>query len=196
MSALAPTSRSTTPARTAQRGVALVIALILLVIGTLIGLAAIRNTTLQERMSANMYDRSLAFQRAEAALRAAEVAVTSNWKIADLNGVDCTVSGSLCSPVPANAFTGTNGNWVTVTSNYDVNDSKTSGAPQYHIQFMGTGNAQSALGLEANADFGNYGGAYPPDNVAYYRITARSSAPADAGEQAIVVLQSTIKRPY
>ncbi len=54
----------------------------------------------------------------------------------------------------------------------------TPGTPQYLIQFMGTGSAESDLGLEANADYGNYGNPYPPDNVAYYRVTARSSAPA------------------
>lgn len=56
-----------------QRGVALVIALVLLLIVTVIGLAGMQGTNLQERMSANMYDRSLAFQRAEAGLRAAEI---------------------------------------------------------------------------------------------------------------------------
>ena len=48
-----------------QRGVALAVALVLLLIATLLGLAGIRSTTMQERMSANMYDRSLAFQRAD-----------------------------------------------------------------------------------------------------------------------------------
>lgn len=181
----------------AQHGVALAVALILLVIATLIGLAGIRNTNLQERMSANMYDRSLAFQRAESALRAAEAAVTSNWKIEDLKGVDCSpASGASCDVVPATTFQDNNANWVAVADQFNVNDSLTEGSPQYLIQFMGTGNSQSNLGLEANADFGNYGSSYPPDNVAYYRITARSSNPKDAGDQAIVVLQSTVKRPY
>ena len=73
--------------RNRQRGVALVVAMILLVIATLIGLAASRGTLLQERMSSNAYDRSLAFQRSEAALRAAEVAITAEGDIADLGGV-------------------------------------------------------------------------------------------------------------
>ena len=180
-----------------QQGVALVVALILLVVGTLIGLAGIRNTNLQERMSANMYDRSLAFQRAEAALRAAESAITANWKISDLKGVDCSpATAQLCSVVPANAFTSSNTDWVAVTQAYDVNSKLTPGVPQYHIQFMGTGSSESDLDLEANADYGTYGNPYPPDDVAYYRITARSSNPQTAGDQSIVVLQSTIKRAY
>jgi type IV pilus assembly protein PilX len=176
----------------AQRGVALVIALVLLVVATLIGLAGIRGTNLQERMSANMYDRSLAFQRAEAALRDAERAITANWRIADLGGADCSpTSGNLCGTVPA-----ANAVWTTVGGTYNVNDDKTPGTPQYFIQFMGTGNAENTLGLEANADYGNYGNSYPPDNVAYYRVTARNSAPADAVDRSVVVLQSTVKRAF
>lgn len=180
-----------------QRGVALVIALILLVIATLIGLAGVRGTNLQERMSSNMYDRSLAFQRAESALRAAEEAITSNWAIATLGGVDCSPdSGVLCPATPASTFTGTDANWIAVDSDHDVNGDKTPGTPEYFIQFMGTGSGESNLGLDANADYGNYGSSYPPDNVAFYRVTARSSAPADVGDRSIVVLQSTVKRAF
>lgn len=56
----------------AQRGVSLVIVLILLLIMTLLGLAVLRSTLLEERMAANLTDRSLSFQAAEAALREAE----------------------------------------------------------------------------------------------------------------------------
>lgn len=54
------------------RGAALVVSLILLVIITIMGVASIRGVTMQERMSSNMYDRSLAFQADEAGLRAIE----------------------------------------------------------------------------------------------------------------------------
>lgn len=178
-----------------QRGVALIVSLILLMLATLIGLASVRGTNLQERMSANMYDRSLAFQRAESALRAAEDAITASWRIADLRGIDCSpTSGRQCTVVPENTFNGTSDNWVVV--DYNPNADKSPGRPQYLIQFMGSGSSQNNLGLDANADYGNYGNPYPPDNVAYYRITARSSAPADAVDRSIVVLQSTVKRTF
>jgi type IV pilus assembly protein PilX len=180
--------------RRRQRGVALVVALILLLVVTLIGLAASRGTVLQERMSANSYDRSLAFQRSEAALRAAEDAISTNWRIADLGGTDCSVAS--CPAVPANAFTGTDATWRDVTVDYDVNDTKTPGTPQYTIQFMGTGRAENMLGTRANADSGNYGSGAAPDNVAFYRVTARGTDPALLGGRAVVVLQTTVKRPY
>lgn len=182
-----------------QRGVALVVALILLVVATLIGLAASRGTVLQERMSANMYDRSLAFQRAEAALRAAEQAISGDWRIANLSGIDCSPgSTTLCTMVPDSSFTATGGNWVSVDAKQDINDAMTPGTPQYLIQFMGTGKGENELGLQANADFGNYGSPYPPDDVAYYRVTARSADPtdADSADRSIVVLQTTVRRAY
>jgi type IV pilus assembly protein PilX len=46
--------------------------LILLVVMTLIALASLRGTLMEERMTSNMRDRSLAFQAAEAALREGE----------------------------------------------------------------------------------------------------------------------------
>lgn len=178
----------------AQRGVALVVALILLLVATLIGLAASRGTTLQERMSSNTYDRALAFQRSEAALRFAETQITSDWRIANLGGIDCSIAA--CASVPTNAFTGTNANWRNVTALYDVNDTTTPGMPQYYIAFIGTGRAENSFGTGANADSNMYGSANAPDNVAYFRVTARSSAPADLGGRAIVVLQTTVRRPF
>jgi type IV pilus assembly protein PilX len=177
----------------AQRGVALVVALILLVVATLIGLAASRGTALQERMSSNTYDRSLAFQRSEAALRFAETAITAEWRINLLGGVDCSLAA--CATVPTNAFTSTSANWRNVGATYDVNDSTTPGSPQYYIAFVGTGRAENSFGTNDNADTGNYGTANAPDNVAYYRVTARSSDPADLAGRAIVVLQTTVRRP-
>lgn len=178
-----------------QRGVALVVALILLLVATLIGLAASRGTALQERMSSNSYDRSLAFQRSEAALRAAEEAITAEGNITVLGGVDCTLAAVDCPSVPANAFTGTDATWRDVPATYDVNAATTPGIPQYHIQFVGTGFAENALDTDANADSNNYGGNAPPDNVAFFRVTVRSSAPGTLDGRSIVVLQSTVQRP-
>jgi len=55
-----------------ERGVALATVLILLLVMTLLGLAAMRGTVLEERMTSGQMDRSMAFQAAEAALREGE----------------------------------------------------------------------------------------------------------------------------
>ena len=55
-----------------QRGVALFISLVVLLIITIVGVSAVQTTTLEERMAANARDRDIAFQAAEAALMSAE----------------------------------------------------------------------------------------------------------------------------
>jgi len=57
----------------AQRGTALVMTLVFLVLLTMLGITAINTSTLEERMAGNTKDQNLSFQAAETALRAAEV---------------------------------------------------------------------------------------------------------------------------
>ncbi|HEV2333233.1 MAG TPA: PilX N-terminal domain-containing pilus assembly protein [Gammaproteobacteria bacterium] len=61
--------------RRAERGAVLVISLLMLLVLTLIGLAATRSTTLEERMAGNQRDQQLAFEEAEMALRDGESAL-------------------------------------------------------------------------------------------------------------------------
>ena len=62
-----------------QRGAVLLVALIMLLLLTILGAAAMRDTNLQERMAGNMRDHDLAFQAAEAALRFAEQEVKTDY---------------------------------------------------------------------------------------------------------------------
>jgi type IV pilus assembly protein PilX len=55
-----------------QRGAAMMIALIMLLVLTVLGTATARMTLLEERMTGNTQDNRVAFQAAEAALRAGE----------------------------------------------------------------------------------------------------------------------------
>ena len=67
-------SRTSLPARR-QEGVALFIALVVLLIITVLGISGLQTTTLEERMAASARDRDIAFQAAEAALAEGEVFV-------------------------------------------------------------------------------------------------------------------------
>lgn len=67
-------SQQVSPAQ--QRGAVLLVGLIMLLLLTIIGMASIRGTDLQERMAGNMRDRSLAFEAAETALRSGEDTVS------------------------------------------------------------------------------------------------------------------------
>lgn len=55
-----------------EDGAALIVGLVLLLAITLIAVAGMQNSTLQERMAGNLYDHHLAFQAAEGALRHAQ----------------------------------------------------------------------------------------------------------------------------
>lgn len=66
-----------TSAMVKNKGSALIIALVFLLIMTLIGTTAMQGTSQQEKMAGNMRDRSLAFQAAEAALRVAQGTIDS-----------------------------------------------------------------------------------------------------------------------
>ena len=69
-----------------QRGAALLVALMFLIVLTLLGLAAMRGTTLEERMAGGSRDYNVALQAAEATLRDAET---------DLKGSGVTVGRSI-----------------------------------------------------------------------------------------------------
>lgn len=85
---------------TRQQGVSLVVVLILLIVMSLLGLAVLRSSAMQERMSANMYDRNLAQQAAEMALVAGQTWLNTgsgtNWQIEEPDASDCTTL-SICS---------------------------------------------------------------------------------------------------
>lgn len=73
------------PAPKAQRGVTLIVTLIFLVVLTLLGLGAARNSAMQEHMSGSTRSRELALQAAEAALKDAEQTMAS-WRSLAFDG--------------------------------------------------------------------------------------------------------------
>lgn len=63
----------------AERGAVLIVALVMLLLLTVIGLASMRGTSLQESMAGNLRDGDVAFQAAEASLRKGEEVVTTRF---------------------------------------------------------------------------------------------------------------------
>ncbi|HDZ38582.1 MAG TPA: hypothetical protein ENH62_09900 [Marinobacter sp.] len=174
-----------------QSGAALLIALIMLLVSTMIGLASIRGTTMNEKMSSNMYDRSLSYQAAEAALLAGEAAVLANPE----NAIDCTIVGAECPPSPTTTFTSTTTDWTTVVDpDFKVNDALLGSTPQFYIERMGEVGGTDELGLGNSANCSNYGGCdEAPPTAASFRITGRSGIPAADG-RSVVALQITVKQ--
>ncbi len=176
-----------------ERGVALIVSLIILVVVTLIGLSGIQIASQEERMTSNAYDRSLGFQGAEAALRVGEeVAKAESAKVPPNDGFpsngayadtdsSCPSPGSTCASGLCQqpdkdctarwldeGFTG----WADVS---DITLSSAADTPQYIVEYLGD---------NFPCDINNPGSF---DSCKRYRITARSSANED---RANVILQS------
>ncbi len=160
--------------RRRQHGVALVVALILLVLMTLVGLSALRTVTLEERMTAQTFDRSLSFQAAEAALREAEVLVEAGVTPPGPAPAPC-VAG-ICGIPDSSAterwvdtsFTG----WQNAAA---VDNGPINLTPQYIVEYLGNTFPCQPGTPSAGSD------------CKRYRITARSNAGSD---RAAVMLQS------
>lgn len=67
------------PAASREKGAVLIVALVMLLLLTIIGLSSMRGTSLQENMAGNMRDSNLALQASEAALRKGEEEVTKGF---------------------------------------------------------------------------------------------------------------------
>lgn len=170
-----------------QRGVSLVVVLILLLIMTLLGLAVLRSTLLEERMSANLLDRNLSFQSAEAALREGE-ALAAGRTTAQHTAIAAAAAGGACAngvcPQPSASAVerwkdAGFGGWRAATTNIGT----VASAPQFFIEYMGT----SESWLECNLDPRYTGNDLCLRPV--YRITARSEA---AGRASVIVQSNFI----
>ncbi|MDO9294083.1 MAG: PilX N-terminal domain-containing pilus assembly protein [Hydrogenophaga sp.] len=186
-----------------ERGAALIISMILLVLITLVGVASLRNVLLEEKMAANYKDRSLAFQAAEAGLRAGEAVAAAQASTspkhaqaialgfpADATQCSSTCSGGLCSPPGAPALPGPpavdatfhcEGRWEMSGFTGWANatgvtlNTQAGSAPQYFVEFMG-----NTFPCDPSQPTIN-------KTCARYRVTARSQSGDDRAQ---VILQS------
>lgn len=145
-----------------QKGSALVISLIMLLVISLLAIGGLRSTILQERMSANLHDRELAFQAAEAALRAGERFLASSPPGVMPNGTSGLYNqGNPNTPnwlAPNAAVAATN------AISFDTDNQAMQGVavqPQYFIEEL------DVVPPGTETELG------PVSSVGYYRITAR-----------------------
>ena len=124
-----------------EKGVALIVSLILLLVMTLVGMSGIRLITGQERMVAYTYDRSVAFQAAEAALRSAEENIDLAGQPTPTAGTACQYTGTgvtmmVCGSPAANATP----RWLdnSFSSWSDASTTVTNVVtPQYFVEYLG-----------------------------------------------------------
>lgn len=192
----AASARGRALSRERQRGVALVVALILLVVIALVGIAAVRGTIMQQKMAANMYDRQVAFQNAEAAMRAAVARIPTNPTEVSRN---CQTTSVVCLNNPFDDAGLPSGSIYSVVAGSAAGQytkgSLAASQPQYVIENMGQwANPTASTGYGQSANSKQYGGGAPPITSIYYRVTARSGDPAVVGDRAVVVLQAMVKQ--
>jgi type IV pilus assembly protein PilX len=182
-----------------QRGAVLVVSLLLLLVMTVLALGASQTTRLQERMSANMRDRDLAFESSEAGLRNGERIIDSQ-----------VVAPSPCTSgrcqvydrgiLPASMAFQTTTWWTDNAWSYIANEtfSTTQGTAASGGLISGSGMARVdpqfvVEEIEEVPDSLSVPPTGPPPSRIYYRVT---SAAEGGTNQALVVLQSTFARRF
>ncbi len=172
-----------------QRGVALLIVLILLLVMTLLGLASLRGSLMEERMSAGLYDRSLGFQASEAALREAEALLAAGGLVFPAGG--CLAG--LCAERPLltaadqarwnDPVTPWRNSTVALDVDSDGDGTAIATTPQFIIEEMGE--APNWPGCDRELPIN------PSCVSPRFRVTARSNE----ADRAQVFLQSTVSTP-
>jgi len=172
-----------------QRGVALLVVLILLLVMTLLGLASLRGSLMEERMSAGLYDRSIGFQATEAALREAEALVAAGGLVFPANGclaglcaqrIDVSTTELARWVDPATPWRNAT---VALAVDSDGDGTSIATTPQFVVEQMGE--APNWPGCDREIPIN------PSCVSPRFRVTARSNE----ANRAQVFLQSTVSTP-
>lgn len=192
------TQHNDMPSAKHQRGVALVMAMVFLMILTIIGVTVMSSTALQEKMAGNVQDKNLAFQAAESALRLGEqyLAVTDTTALPAFT----TAGTSAGHFLPAAGGTppvwdavnwtacGSAGGVVCVTGGDALAKVKTQ--PRYLIEQIGSVGGGPATGTSLVQPF-TYGTSTPGGGQTMYRVTALGTGGTDT---AVVMVQSVFRK--
>ena len=140
-------SGSMSVAPCAQRGMALLVSLVFLLLLTLIGISSMQNATLQEKMAGSLGLRNQSFQLAEAVLRVGESAVQlETYSLPVCSGTTRCAPPAESSTITGAGFNSTSGvTWIA------------SGSGFYGVQNIGT--TKDAIGMSGTT-------------VTLYRVTA------------------------
>ena len=181
-----------------QKGAVLIISLVLLLVMTLLGLSSMQSTSLEERMAGNERHANVAFQAAEAALRAGE-----GWLNGQNSAPDDAADGSstvwtldapeLMPATPSSSdpwwkewddtgwatygtvYTGT----LSLASDINLNNAR----PRFVIEQIGVV-SDGSLTIGTQNDFGGR---------SFYQVTSRGT---DVSGRIQVLLRSTYARRY
>jgi type IV pilus assembly protein PilX len=165
-----------------QRGSALIISLLILIVMTLIGLTGVSSSTLEEKMAGNTRDQALAFQSAEAALRAGEDYFNNT-----IVSVNTAFNGQTAWLYPQNSLPDvfSDDTWDTAKT-YAGNIEGVQEQPKYIIELLGKVTTDSSNIMIEN---GPSGGGY----IIAARITSRAVGGTD---KTVAILQSNFSKRF
>ncbi|GGK61656.1 pilus assembly PilX family protein [Amphritea balenae] len=159
-------------ARIAERGMVLVVSLIILLAMTVIGLAGMEITSLEEKMTGSMRDRNVAFQAAESALNEAENFLENTRPLPDFTDKDGLLSET--------------GNWQTVNWENNLAVALYEGPGFDNLALPSAYVIEKLDYISHGVELGD---AVTTDE--YFRITARSQGLSGSAQ---VILQTVYKR--
>lgn len=182
------TNLTSIPNNTSQQGAVLVFCLVFLTILTLMAVAGMDTSIVEERMAGNMQDYNQAFQAAEVALEEAESWLSDQIELPLSSSNGTTTVWLSDSPDPDSDgddwWQERNTAWWTSHADSIVGLDQVAIQPQYVIEefYVSTEGQSLAIGT----------GELPSTRV-MHRITARGVGSSETAE---VMLQSTYIRPY
>lgn len=164
-----------------QRGAILIVSLLFLLILTMIGVASMQTTTLEEKMAGNMRDRGVALQAAESGIRDGETFIESVASTAAFAGSNGLYGEYMAAPDPFAAAT-----WSSnATSRAGTALEGIGAAPRFFVRYTGT-IAVDSSSLKVKG----YGQGSPGD-VSTFEITARGTGIAGGSTAATEAMVRT-----
>ncbi len=155
-----------------QSGIVLVVSLIMLLLLTIIGLTGVQVTSLEEKMAGNSKDQNLAFQAAEAAIRAGEANIASVVAITAFNGSNGLYGLGASTYNYATSAAWTTAGTAEFNSGFSVNTQ-----PRYFVKHIA-----DVEGPEGDISIGNSGDNTPGAKISYFTITARGTGGRDSSQ--------------
>ncbi len=175
-----------------QKGAVLIFCLVFLLVLTMMGVASMESSVLEERMAGNLQDYNAAFQAAEASLQVGETWLMDQitWPATSNDGSTTVWSRDSMDPNSSDSL-----HWwqdsTRQTSSWwgdnaiEVSDVEgVATAPHYVLEEMSTITSGQSIGI---------GSGLQSRVRVFHRITARGSG---VGDSAVVQLQSTFVKTY
>ncbi len=169
----------------AQRGVALVLAMIFLLLATLLAVTAVTTSMLEERMAGNMGNSNVAFQAAESALVAGEVWIGSQINKPVFDPANTTDGLHLRSLTSTPVWAASTGVWSSTDVFTYSGLTSLAAPPSFIIEDLGElADTKGSLVMPTN---------YKSSGKNLFRVTARATG---SEQSAMLQLQSVYEKRF